>query len=289
LTKYFNKHSIIDIEYCNYDDINEKVEEFLLLNEDFNYDKVFITDISVNESIADWIQEKVYLNENEDKFILLDHHKTAEFLNKYTWATVVTDYYGFKVSGTSLLHDYFTGNIVYNKNTKLFSDMVRDYDTWRWNEIGDLNPKKLNDLYYIYGKEMFIDKILTYLESPNENIFTSSDELILKLKQNEIDSFIEIKNNTMIKYKIGEYVAGVVFAESFISELGNRLCKINSDIDFAVIININHSLSFRTIKDIDVSAIAKSIGGGGHSKSSGAPINIDREEFINELLGGIKC
>ena len=43
----------VDVEYCNYDDVDEKVEE-LLSNSDLRnlYDKIFITDISINEELA---------------------------------------------------------------------------------------------------------------------------------------------------------------------------------------------------------------------------------------------
>ena len=46
-----------EIEYCNYDDINEKVEEFLKNTKLTKDDMVFITDISVNKKVANIINE----------------------------------------------------------------------------------------------------------------------------------------------------------------------------------------------------------------------------------------
>ena len=70
----------INIERCGYGNIDSKVEEFLT---DINkYDKVFITDISVNKKVAD------KLNNISDKVVLLDHHKTALWLNEYPYALV---------------------------------------------------------------------------------------------------------------------------------------------------------------------------------------------------------
>ena len=63
----------INVTRCNYGDIDNKVEEFLNNVEEYN--KLFITDISVSKKIAD------KLNSISDKVILLDHHKTALWLN----------------------------------------------------------------------------------------------------------------------------------------------------------------------------------------------------------------
>ena len=43
----------VDVEFCNYDDVDEKVET-LLSNSDLRnlYDKIFITDISISEELA---------------------------------------------------------------------------------------------------------------------------------------------------------------------------------------------------------------------------------------------
>ncbi len=78
----------INIEYCNYDDVNEKVKEFYMGAEKNEYDKIFITDISVNEKIATIIKQ-YYTDETYNPDIqLLDHHPTALELNKYDWAKV---------------------------------------------------------------------------------------------------------------------------------------------------------------------------------------------------------
>lgn len=294
LLKNVYRDSEINVEYCDYNNINEKVEEFLNLNEDLSFDLIFITDISVNESIAERIQEKVELNKY-NKFVLLDHHKTADWLNKYTWATVEenSEYLERKTSGTQMLHEWLIShNSDYIKNnwynSKEFIRLVNDYDTWYWNSVGDLLPKKLNDLLYIYGRERFIDKMLFELEKCLIH-FNSTDELLLELKQNEINLFVESKNKTIKIFDMLNLKVGVVFAESNISELGNRLCKLNPEIDLVAIINVNHSVSYRTIKDgVDVSNVAKVFEGGGHVKASGSPINDDFRNFLINTLFNLK-
>ena len=65
----------IDVVRCGYGNIDDKVEEFINIDEE--YDKLFITDISVKKKLADT------LNNISDKVILLDHHKTALWLTDY--------------------------------------------------------------------------------------------------------------------------------------------------------------------------------------------------------------
>lgn len=293
LQNVYRNHEI-GVEYCDYNNVNSKVEEFLDLNSAINFDLIFITDISVNEEIANKIQTIVELSKY-NKFVLLDHHKTAEWLNKYTWATVEenSEYLERKTSGTQMLHEWLIShNADYIKNnwynSKEFIRLVNDYDSWHWNSIGDLLPKKLNGLLYIYGREKFINKVLFELKNCLSH-FNSTDDLLLELKQNEIDLFVETKNKNLKMFNIFGYKTGVVFAESSISELGNRLCKLNPEIDLVAIVNVNHSVSYRTVKEnVDVSSVAKVFEGGGHIKASGSPINEDFRSFLINTLFNLK-
>ena len=147
----------VDVEYCDYKNINENVREFYLNERDKIYDVALITDISINEEVAEQLNMIV---EIDGRWILLDHHATALGLNKYKWCTVkvTNESTGINTSGTELLYqrllrfDYFDP---YNKrvcnNIRRFVDIVRDYDTWRWKELGDegIVCKQLNDLFHM--------------------------------------------------------------------------------------------------------------------------------------------
>ena len=269
---------------CNYNDINDKVKDFIISKDYYNYDEIFVTDISVNEEVAE------LLDKCEKDVILLDHHKTAEWLNKYDWAKVEEndEYLGRKTSGTLMLYRYLDTNKfnVLKSQIRDFVYMVNDYDTWHWNQVGDLKPKQLNDLYYIYKEDNFINKILTFFISENKNIFTSTDDLLLNIKQSDIDLYIEKKNKSIIRYNINGYNVGVVFCENYISEVGNTLCKLNQDIDLMALINMDGTVSYRTIKDVDVSTIAKKYGGGGHIKASGSQFDESIKENILDMIFG---
>ena len=278
----------VDVEFCNYDDVDEKVET-LLSNSDLRnlYDKIFITDISISEGLAKTID--VWINPFNVR--LFDHHATALCLNEYKWCTVMVGhhYSGIKTSGTELLSMHLFENEQFNyydahiiENIYRFVDIVRDYDTWRWKELGNdgIVCKQVNDLFHILGRDEFIkwaiNQIhgLNYVTPLQEFPYFGEKELtLLEQKQREIDRYVEEKNEQLFTSPMCGKVCGFVFAERFISELGNRLCEIHPEIDFVAIINMSSkTVSYRTVKDnIDLGRdVASLFGGGGHPKAAGS-------------------
>lgn len=283
----FGRESV-DVEYCDYRDINEKVEEFWENGPVEEYDKVFITDISIGKDLARTID----LYAGDDIWHLFDHHATALGLNKYDWCevSVMNDTLGIKTSGTELFYNYLIRPEQFERlsvdvicNIDEFVNIVRDYDTWRWKELGKegIICKQLNDLFYIYGREEFIDwaldQIFTlklYKGISAFPIYSEKDMALLDQKQKDIDIYIEEKNKQLFN-RVDEvgHTYGVVFAERYFSELGNRLCELNPDLAYIAMIDISSgAVSYRTIRDdIDVGGeIAHAYGGGGHPKAAGS-------------------
>ena len=274
----------IDVVRCGYGNIDDKVEEFI--NSDEEYDKLFITDISVKKELAD------ALNNVSDKVILLDHHKTALWLNEYPFALVqVEDESVGKMCGAYLFYEYLKKNHEEFNDTlalKLFVKYVRMYDTWEWKEKYDnIIPKRLNDLMYMDGPNEFIDKMI-YRLGNNFPIFDDTDLMKLQIEQTYINSYIAQKNETLIVNDslFPEHIVGITFADKYISELGNKLCELHPELDFVVLINMSTlTVSYRTVKnDLDLSAIAKGFGGGGHPKASGSRFDAS---IINDMLNNI--
>ena len=274
----------IDVVRCGYGNIDDKVEEFI--NSDEEYDKLFITDISVKKELAD------ALNNVSDKVILLDHHKTALWLNEYPYALVqVEDESVGKMCGAYLFYEYLKKNHKEFNDTpalKLFIDYVRMYDTWEWKEKYDnIIPKRLNDLMYIDGPNEFIDKMV-YRLGNNLFIFDDTDLMKLQIEQTYINSYVAQKNETLMVNDslFPEYTVGITFADKYISELGNKLCELHPELDFVVLINMSTlAVSYRTVKDdLDLSDIAKRFGGGGHPKASGSRFDAS---IVNDMLNNI--
>lgn len=279
----------VEIEYCNYDEINQKVKEFM--DNDSGYD-CFITDISINDELAEMINKSY----RKDTYLLLDHHPTALQLNKYEWCNVqIENEDGVKTSGTELLYKWLTESPTYflHKNEVLdrFVKLVRDYDTWRWSTLGEdgLICKQVNDLLYLYGREKFIEWCVTDIKYNTFPFLHHSDKLVLDIKQKEIDDYIEKKNSQMITSPMCGKICGFVFAEQYFSELGNKLCQMHPEIDFVSMIDIaNGTVSYRTVKDdIDLGKdVAKMFGGGGHPKAAGSQFSKDVQcKIIEEIFG----
>lgn len=284
----------VDIEYCDYSNVNDKVGDFFVNGSPGEYNAVFITDISINNELAMTIDKYAV----EDLWHLFDHHATALGLNKYDWCevSVMNDTLGIKTSGTELFYtylrrrgrfEYLSVNVIGNIDG--FVDIVRDYDTWRWKELGKkgIIRKQVNDLFYIYGREKFIDwalgQILTlklYRGMSDFPIYSEKDIALLDQKQKDIDIYVEEKNRQLFN-RVDEvgHTYGVVFAERYFSELGNRLCELNTDLAYIAMIDISSgTVSYRTIRDdIDVGGeIAHAYGGGGHPKAAGSTFDKDQ-------------
>lgn len=275
----------VDITYCGYDEVDALVREYISeMNKE--HDTCFITDISIKDDLASMINL-----EYKNNFRLFDHHKTALDLNKYDWCTVETENKetGSMTSGTELFSKYLVDHKYLEVDVSDFVRIVTDYDTWRWSTLGKEGQvsKDVNDLLYLYGRERFETWCMRCIDSGKFPHFDEESSLMLTFNKNEIEKYIKEKDKTIIVNCNREYMYGVVFADKYISELGNELCKLNKELDYIVIVNMStRSVSYRTIKDnIDVGMIAKEHGGGGHPKAAGAKFDVYKvTKFLDELL-----
>lgn len=276
-----------DITFVGPKNINEHIKNYVENQKYKEFEYTYITDLSVNEEIAEMINN----SEMQNRCLLLDHHKTAKWLNKYSWSFVEIENQRGRTSGTSLFYDYLTETMSLAETHLLdfvdeFVELVRKYDTWQWKDDNDPVPKMWNDLLWIYGRDKFIETTIEKIKS-KRIVFTEIEEIILQYKQKEINKDIKVKGNEIRYLEFLGYKIGVVFAERFVSELGNDLCELHPEIDFIAIIDIGSAqISYRTVKNnIDVSSIAEIFGGGGHNKAAGNPIEGNLiVDFVNTVF-----
>lgn len=277
----------VDISYCNYDDIDVMVKEFI--TKENNIDMCHITDIRIVDELANEIDEKF------DNFYVLDHHPTALYLNKYSWCTVTieNEETHIKTSGTEMYYHWLIDNGYLYESDVLsrFAELVRNYDTWRWSELGEdgVICKQVNDLMYLYGRDRFITWCISEIHDDVFPRLYSADELLLNTKQKEIDEYVEEKNEQLFISPMCGRVCGFVFAEKYVSELGNRLCKMHPEIDYVAMIDMgSKTVSYRTVKDdIDLGKdVAQLFGGGGHPKAAGSEFSVDVQFKVIEKIFG---
>lgn len=244
---------------CDYKDVNETVIK-IIENEkqQRTYSPIVITDISVTEETAKILENYFTFYA---PIILIDHHKTALFLNKYLWAYVNTEHSASRLVYDELLNDEECLDLM---------AIANDYDMWLHKYP---QSKKLNLLYYNIDRENFINRFLFNAST----VFTEKEEFLITTLENKRQNYI---NKMVTKVKIFNdeikdkyYKIGMVIADSEISELGEAILKEYQEIDLALILNLtNETASVRSRPNIDCSEYAKFFGGGGHAQASGFPL-----------------
>lgn len=267
----------VDVRYNSVSGLNFQVERYFermndrMKKEDF----LFITDLSVNDEMAEKINEFVL---GGGKAKLIDHHKTALHFNDYTWGDVkVEDENGTLTSAAPLVYEYLVHEKHLQKNGSLdeFVELVRQYDTWDWDIHNNFKAKNLNDLFFMVSIEDFEERIVPRLQAGDHFEFDEFEQKLLEMEENKIDRYIRRKKREIVQINSNGLYGGIVHAESYHSELGNELGKEFPHLDYISILNLGgKKISFRTIHDnVDVSAVAGEFGGGGHAKAAGCSMN----------------
>ncbi|MEX3625156.1 DHH family phosphoesterase [Viridibacillus arvi] len=289
-----------DIVYCGYHNIDEKVTKFITDKEYEKYDLVFITDISVNKEVEELINSTTELRQ---KIKLFDHHATAMHLNQNEWAFVSPNGFNGKNSGTNMLYEFlkmdgFFKNEIYRDALEVFVEKIRRYDTWEWKEIyDDIEASSLNDLFWLYGlnkfNKTFINRLLKLdicivRDGTWINMFNDTDFAVLTVDYDKKVAYINRKDKQMFSGRLVGMNTGFVFAEQYISELGNELADRHPELDFITIIDLgNKKVSYRTVKNVDLGKdVASHFGGGGHPKASGSQIDVKNIKMIIPLIFG---
>lgn len=258
-----------------------EVEEYLneLLNTDLSiYNNIYITDLTIPESIYEKINNSIYKN----KFKVFDHHKTHIYAKEYNYVNIDTN-----ECATSLFYKYLNKKYKLKKQVKDYVEHVKNLDIWLWQEKNDILAKSLGDLFVIYGKTRYIEEMYNKLKKNKKFKLSKFEKEILKLEQDKIDRHILKKEKEIIVIKYENYIGGLIFNERYKSELGNTLSLNHPELDFIIMLNLSGGISFRTNKDIDLSKIAEKLNGGGHAKACGAPIPLEYKiDLINKLFKG---
>ncbi|WP_261178363.1 DHH family phosphoesterase [Anaerobacillus sp. CMMVII] len=270
----------VEIRYNSVMGLDFQVSRFL--EKPKKDDLLFITDLSVNDSNEKGLND--YVGKG-GKVQLIDHHKTAIHFNNYSWANVQVKYDdGRLASATSLFYDHLKkeGYIKPSKSVEEFVELVRQYDTWEWDQNGNTQAKRLNDLFFMLSIDEFEERMVDRLKKNETFAFDDFEEKMLALEEEKIQRYVRKKKRELVQSFIDNYCVGIVHAESYHSELGNELGKDNPHLDYIAIVSVGGKrMSLRTIHDhVDVSEIAGVYGGGGHAKASGCSLTPEAYEFF---------
>ncbi|MGE8205643.1 DHH family phosphoesterase [Heyndrickxia sp. NPDC080065] len=275
----------VKVRYNSVSGLDREVEWFL--ENDAKDTLLFITDLSVNEENEKRLNDFYQAHGNVQ---LLDHHKTALHFNAYDWGHVlVEDSEGKLASATSLLYEYLVTNHLMEPSNAVaeFVELVRQYDTWEWEKNDNYQAQRLNALFFLVSIDEFEEKMINRLMTSEHFHFDEIETKILDMEEHKIERYIRRKRRELVQTEVDGFFAGVVYAESYHSELGNELGKDYPHLDYIAILNIGGKrIGFRTIHDhIDVSEIAGHFGGGGHAKASGCSLTDEAyKKFVEDTF-----
>lgn len=238
---------------------------------------VYFVDFSYKSEVIKEMLEKA------THIYLIDHHITAiNDLQQFTGHPKFTAYTDLKRSGAMLAWDYFYPN----QQCPDLINYVQDRDLWNWslpytNEY--LMALELSEFTF----ENYCNHLNKSLEQKNQehtNELINQGTTVVKYYSQVVENIC--KNVYFIDYLDYKNIPIVNCTGRFSSHVGNTLAKLHPEI-FSVMYEMQGNsvqLSFRSLDSgVDVSEIAKNLGGGGHKRASGAKITI--EKFLQLFKG----
>ena len=277
-----------EIYFCNNGkDIDDTVTTIL---DEYEHEggslSLTIADNSVSKEVAERI-DNIY-DRDCDYFepMLLDHHKSALWLDEYCWACIDTN-----ECGATLMYNH---NVCYDESVAKmlneFCNTVKDHDLWLWEEKGNQNANIYNESMRILGIQEYVLRTANNITDGNY-IISSDDERDALNMIAEKDKYVEEHSDNYFKDSVTiagrEYQVAFTFASKYVSELGNAICNKHDDIDICAII-CTHRGEYGTVElratkdDVDLAPIAKGLGGGGHKHAAGFPL---KKDFAESTIG----
>jgi len=303
----------LSVVFCDYDNVNKELNEFMQSDRWHEEDKVIISDISPDDETAEKIEH--WLAANNIDLVMLDHHNSAVIrLNGYTWSKAYTEYPdGRKTSGTSLVFDYFNcrnffaEGIAYaipewakkqaegfehNESLEKFVDLVRMYDIWEWktNPLGG-TARKLQMIFTRMDRLEFIEEMSSeYIAKDSDfTSFTAKHQQFIEENEEAENRAYEDAMRTFMDFEdeVSGYHVGMCFSNRATSIVCDRILTEKPEIDYIIAVNtVYKKLEFRSQRlDLDLGAsIAPLYGGGGHPQAAGALLTTDILEAVFKCI-----
>jgi uncharacterized protein len=267
-SKYGNDAEYIAIEHSDYDPkFPDKVK--LLMNniETFNHTEVIMSDICLP---IEWINQ---LLEKNNKVTIIDHHKTAtstinELMSRINNGEKINVDIHFSVKNTQSAA-FLTWN--YINPTITPPDVIyyiSEGDIWNFEHeetkpfyTGLLDNKEPKD----YSPSQWLDLINN---EDRVKAIIAHGRPIHEQFMSEVNSFLPKAQPIILD---GRHGLMVLAPSRYRSEVGNLLAKTSGDFGLVVgLSNENDIVSCRlnSVAPVEIDAIAKKFGGGGHAQSS---------------------
>lgn len=273
-------------------DITKNVEKYIESKAIYDFDKIFVTDLCIKEPLLKFIDNDEIL---KNRLLVLDHHKTEieEGNNKYDFVNIIVQKNGRKESGTSLFYNYLIQNN-YLQRSNILDELVewtRQYDVWDWESKNNINARNLHVLFEVLGYDAYLKIINDKVDKLNSIVFNNYEKEVIDKFNKEMEKDILNILNDMKCVDLS--IDGNIFKVGFVKcpykyrNDMNKFIKKNNvyNIDaVGMIMTDIETVSYRQVKDVDVSIISKYFGGKGHR---GAGSNLQENEKFKMVINSI--
>ena len=273
-------------------EINKNVENYIKSKKIYDFDKIYVTDLCIKEPVLKFIDNDEIL---KNRLLVLDHHKTEieEGNNKYDFVNIIVQKNERKESGTSLFYNYLIQNN-YLQRSNILDELVewtRQYDVWDWDSKNSISARNLHVLFEVLGYDAYLKIINDKVDKLNSIVFNNYEKEVIDKFNKEMEKDILNILNDMKCVDLS--IDGNIFKVGFVKcpykyrNDMNKFIKKNNvyNIDaVGMIMTDIETVSYRQVKDVDVSIISKYFGGKGHR---GAGSNLQENEKFKMVINSI--
>ena len=273
-------------------EITKNVENYIKSKKIYDFDKIYVTDLCIKEPVLKFIDNDEIL---KNRLLVLDHHKTEieEGNNKYDFVNIIVQKNGRKESGTSLFYNYLIQNNYLQRSNILdkLVEWTRQYDVWDWESKNNINARNLHVLFEVLGYDAYLKIINDKVDKLNSIVFNNYEKEVIDKFNKEMEKDILNILNDMKCVDLS--IDGNIFKVGFVKcpykyrNDMNKFIKKNNvyNIDaVGMIMTDIETVSYRQVKDVDVSIISKYFGGKGHR---GAGSNLQENEKFKMVINSI--
>jgi len=250
-------------------DYAESTEHIMDFATDDQTSKIVITDMGINEDLAAFLDARGDVE-------LIDHHPTSiHLMHKYAWVFVNS----VSGSATKLVYDLLS--ITFNLSDYLpFVTLVDDYDSWGHHTKPQPLSHDFARLVRILGVNRFFHRVvlLSSLElSPTEVTLLTMDK---EYEQNYIEESVHLAN---LCVDSDGYKFAVLASDRYQNVSGDAILTEIPQIEYVMLMDFRKDkVSLRGRGNVDLGLMAQELGGGGHKRAAGFPLNSFVQRMFTE-------
>lgn len=273
---------------------------------------ILVTDVNLTESEADYLDSQVKeINGKKDRVVLqlLDHHKTGEAsAKKHDWYYLDESRCATRITFDFMMENYKIIKKRSLERLKPLVEVVNAADLWKEEEsgfeFGKVLMRSISETReisrYMFPNESrdyrfyVVLRSLRYINKPKGHI--KFDDALHKVKKKFLakskrtdtlenlrtEYYLHILDRELERFTIQYrgHKGCLSFSIGSISSVANEFLHHHPEYHFFMEVGMKGNCSFRADNQMDVSAMAVELmGGGGHPNASGGRINGFKETF----------